>query len=593
MARPAPSRAMQPQQRRTENSIHPMPRVALDPDTGFDLSRIPVRGPSRLQAKLVLGTPGDVFEQEADRVADAVMEGQAPRVARDAGSPQSLPSAEEASAKDGCEKAIEDEEDVDPKKREPAKGCGCGGACNCDDETKRVQAKAVTPPAHRDAGVAGQPLEPAIGAGIETMHGAGRPLMPSERQFMESRFAADFGGIRLHTGEQSDTYNRALGARAFTLGNDIFFRAGEYMPGRSASRRLLAHELTHAVQQGAARQSPGDARDVGIRGTVAPAVQRDLAVPPPNPTAVAPILTEAQIADAIDFNSKQFKDPKSLENIRDVIGISPTPAVSDRELALTIAQWQATFNLTVDGKAGDLTVGTIVRELKAEKLSPDALKLLLDLHGTVPAGRATLNFLPVLHDRVPPSWGITHNDDPIFDISVFAAAGGWECRITKADQRSHQGTRLLAGVVEVTPALVAAEADCARLQTMITSLNSVASQGANSGFYMLAAVQAHEDVHITQYRAGLAPHYTTLRTAIEALTVPLASHNTAASAKAAIKALPAFTTAMATFHTADVAVNNATGAHAPVAPFNTAEHGVVDPMITTIRARRTALTCPP
>jgi hypothetical protein len=75
------------------------------------------------------------------------------------------------------------------------------------------------------------------------------------------------------------------------------------------------------------------------------------------------------------------------------------------------------------------------------------------------------------------------------------------------------------------------------------------------------------------------------------LTVPLAGSADASAAKAAIKALPAYTTAMATFHAADVAVNNASGAHSPVAPFNTAEHGVVDPMIANIRARRTALTC--
>jgi hypothetical protein len=211
----------------------------------------------------------------------------------------------------------------------------------------------------------------------------------------------------------------------------------------------------------------------------------------------------------------------------------------------------------------------------------------------VPAGRATLNFLPVLHDQVPAGWGVTVQDDPVFDITAYASGATWKCVITTADQQCHQGTRLLAGVVEVTPALVAAEASCPNLTTMITSLNSVASQGADSGFYMLAAVQAHEDVHVTQYRAGLPPHYTTLKTAIEALTVPGAAHATAAAAKAAIMALPAYTAAMATFHAADVTVNNASGLHVPVAPFNAAEHGVVAPMVATIGARRTALACPP
>jgi len=209
-----------------------------------------------------------------------------------------------------------------------------------------------------------------------------------------------------------------------------------------------------------------------------------------------------------------------------------------------------------------------------------------------PAGVAALNFLPVIKDQAPADWGITVEDDAIIDITAFAG-GVWKCVITTADQQSHQGVRLLPGVVEVTPALVAAEASCPTLQTMITSLDSVANQGADSGFYMLSAVQAHEDLHNTQYRTSFAPHYPTLKTAVEKLTVPLASQPDAAAAKAAIKALPAFTAAMAAFHAADVAANNATGSHTPIAPFKAAEHGVVDPMIATIKARRTALKCAP
>jgi hypothetical protein len=165
--------------------------------------------------------------------------------------------------------------------------------------------------------------------------------------------------------------------------------------------------------------------------------------------------------------------------------------------------------------------------------------------------------------------------------------------ITTADQQAHQGVRLLDHVVEVTPALVAAEGSCATLQTMITSLNTVANQGAHSGFYMLSAVQAHENLHITQYRSAVAPVFRTLKAAVEALSVPAASAADAAAAKTAIKALPAFTAAMATFNAAELAANNATAAHSPMAPFSAIEHTVVDPMITTIKARRTALKCAP
>ncbi|MGB3185603.1 MAG: hypothetical protein WBG36_11875 [Ornithinimicrobium sp.] len=208
-----------------------------------------------------------------------------------------------------------------------------------------------------------------------------------------------------------------------------------------------------------------------------------------------------------------------------------------------------------------------------------------------PVGLASLNFLPVLKDKVPAGWGVTTEDDAIFDITPYMSGGSWKCVITQADQQAHQGVRLLPGVTEVTAALVGGSA-CGSLGTMKKSLKDVADQKAASGFYMLSAVQAHEDLHITQYRNALSPAYPGLKTAVEALTLPAASAPNLASAKAAIKALPAYTTAIATFNAADVAANNATASHSPMAPFSTAEHAVVDPMIVTIDARRTTLKCP-
>ena len=62
----------------------------------------------------------------------------------------------------------------------------------------------------------------------------------------------DFSGVRVHANAHADGLNRSLQARAFTVGQDIYFRHGEYSPGSSTGRELLAHELTHVVQQ-----SPG------------------------------------------------------------------------------------------------------------------------------------------------------------------------------------------------------------------------------------------------------------------------------------------------------------------------------------------------
>jgi len=436
------------------------------------------------------------------------------------------------------------------------------------------------------------PLQASGNAGPQFARPYGRVFDLQKRlgnDAVQRFFKAGLLQAKLSVGEPDDPHEQEADRIA-----DAVLR----MPDSDAGRlyRQAPEEEDEKLQMidAPARKGIKDEDEATIKRSPSPAaskslLQRDLAIPAPHPAATARKLSEAEITAAIDYNSKHFKDPKSLEEIRDVVGISPTPAVSDRELALTVAQWQAEFGLGVDGKAGDATVGTIVRELKAEKEMPAGLNLLLDYHRDKPAGRATLNYLPVLHDAVPTDWGVTTEDDPVFDISVYARADGWHCVITKADQQCHQGVRLLPGVVEVTPALVSGENNNGRLQTMATSLNSVANQGADSGYYMINAVQAHENVHITQYRSALAPHYLTLKAAIEALTVPLASRNTAADAKAAIKALPAYTVAMAAFHAADVAANNATASHPSMAPFNAAEHGVVDPMIATINLRRVLL----
>jgi len=87
---------------------------------------------------------------------------------------------------------------------------------------------------------------------IQEERGGGRPLPPQVRGRMERSLGADFVSVRLHTDARADQLNQALQSRAFTTGRDIFFRRGDYNPQSQAGRRLLAHELTHVVQQRAA-----------------------------------------------------------------------------------------------------------------------------------------------------------------------------------------------------------------------------------------------------------------------------------------------------------------------------------------------------
>ena len=90
---------------------------------------------------------------------------------------------------------------------------------------------------------------PEVEGAIQQKRGGGQALDKGVQGQMESAFGADFGDVRVHTDIQADTLNRELNARAFTTGQDIFFRQDAYNPGNSSGRELIAHELTHVVQQ--------------------------------------------------------------------------------------------------------------------------------------------------------------------------------------------------------------------------------------------------------------------------------------------------------------------------------------------------------
>jgi hypothetical protein len=100
-------------------------------------------------------------------------------------------------------------------------------------------------------GPEGGAVEQSVEKQIQTARGGGKPLDDNVRGSMEKGFGADFSGVRVHMGGQADALNRLLNAKAFTVGNDVFFGQGQYNPGSSGGQELLAHELAHTVQQGA------------------------------------------------------------------------------------------------------------------------------------------------------------------------------------------------------------------------------------------------------------------------------------------------------------------------------------------------------
>lgn len=307
---------------------------------------------SRLQSKRAIGEPGDKYEQEADRVAEQVMRMPAPQVERQV--------------------EQEEEKEDNPVQSKPIAG-------QLAPLVQRQVEEEAEEEILQTKNVPGQTpsVTPEIAANINAIRGGGRPLPKAARDFFEPRFGYDFSNVRVHTGSQASETSLRVNARAFAIGNDVVFGAGQYAPGTSEGQRLLAHELTHVVQQeDSGERSDGGRVDGAARlridatGNTVPDLQRDLAVEPPSIGAVARELTEEEIESAIRYNAFRFKDPFSIAVFRDVIGIRRFPAVSDRDFALAVAQWQAEFNLTVDGRAGPRTTRTLVRVLNAERL-PD------------------------------------------------------------------------------------------------------------------------------------------------------------------------------------------------------------------------------
>lgn len=228
---PIPGRAQSGQSRRVNSMLY-------SPRTIGNLAeqRLPQAEPDGLgshhaaasgtiQSKLAINTSGDIFEQEADRVSEQVMrmpEPQRPRV------------------------------------------CACGGACpHCRSEQAGHQPVQTTPVGQNASDRTTTP--PVVS---EILSSPGQPLDSATRQFMESRFGRNFSQVRVHTGPRADDAARAVEARAFAVNRNIVFGAGQYDPHGTEGRRLLAHELTHVIQQQRA------AGDEVAHGTAAPVYQR-------------------------------------------------------------------------------------------------------------------------------------------------------------------------------------------------------------------------------------------------------------------------------------------------------------------------------
>ncbi|MFP4124871.1 eCIS core domain-containing protein, partial [Coleofasciculus sp.] len=119
------------------------------------------------------------------------------------------------------------------------------------EEEEELQMK---PLVQRKSSGGGMAATPELEQSIASAKGSGQPIADDVRQPMEQAFGADLSGVKIHTDSKADHLNRSVGARAFTTGQDVFFRQGEYNPGSKDGQELMAHEFTHVLQQTASIQ---------------------------------------------------------------------------------------------------------------------------------------------------------------------------------------------------------------------------------------------------------------------------------------------------------------------------------------------------
>ena len=198
-------------------------------------------GKPPIQAKLMVGPAKDRYEQEADQVASQVVQtinnpdtNSVQREDDDLSlQPQETLQRQDEEddlqmkPEDSIQREDEEEEDLQMKPQETLQRVGSdGGAISSDLETEIQQAK-----------------------------GSGQPLDAGLQQSMGQAMGADFSHVKIHADSQADQLNRSIQAKAFTTGQDVFFRQGNYNPGSQGGQELIAHELTHVVQQGGAATS--------------------------------------------------------------------------------------------------------------------------------------------------------------------------------------------------------------------------------------------------------------------------------------------------------------------------------------------------
>jgi hypothetical protein len=336
-----------------------------------------------VQPKLKIGAPGDRYEQEADRIADQVVQ-------RLPQSGDGLISRKGKSCEDELQRkpfmqtvtptlqrttlensvlqrqAEEEEEMIQPKLEAPVLQRQEEEEEPVQRQVEEEEEEMVQPQLEEEE----EPIQ-AKGGGatvapnhftqqLRTTKGSGQPLPSPIRGQMEHGFGADLSHVRIHTGRQASQLSQSIHAQAFTHGQDIYFNEGKFQPGSTAGQRLLAHELVHVGQQNGKRikRKPTEGNSGG-RGVCAD-----------------------KISIAIYFN-RIFRTARSRRILKRVFGIPKNWSFWNRNTIKSICAWQKRNSLRPDGQVGPNSLKIIVNRLIKQGYSGknDAIFLIIDSYG--------------------------------------------------------------------------------------------------------------------------------------------------------------------------------------------------------------------
>jgi hypothetical protein len=222
--------------------LDPTTLAFMEPRFGYDFSRIPIHSlqTSVPQTQLKVNQRGDVYEQEADRVAGHVMR---------------MPDTTEIPLQRQCAYSSSSES------TEECTECKAKREATLERDVPNQ----VTPPT-------AMTVPPIV---YNVLSSPGQTLDTGTRTFMEPRFGLDFSQVRIHTDSQAAESARAVNALAYTVGRNVVFGAGQYAPQTALGQRLLAHELTHVVQQSSTNQPHTVQRDAFSGGPGKTASEKD------------------------------------------------------------------------------------------------------------------------------------------------------------------------------------------------------------------------------------------------------------------------------------------------------------------------------